>query len=243
MTPSARPALRLAGVRTASALAAAAALLIGGLCGATAVQAGPSTSIDPKRLMVADDIPRILGRFPAVGISEPVDPIITACQDAGYRLVSVPAPQRLTSVTTNASTARIYRSVTEDVFRFDSSAAATTSFTGLVATAAGCAGTTSRTDDSGATTGVRLATGRVPAGAASPGAPVWTQQQTVTAAPRGDRARVDHRDVLYRVFTRAEDAIIVTTYFVNGAAAISPGRAAAVQRLAVANAARYASRR
>ena len=193
--------------------------------------------------MGASDIPRILGRFPSVSISEPVDPIITLCQDADSALRSVPAPPRLTSVTTNASTSRLYRSVTEDVYRFDSAAAATAAFTGLVTTAAGCTGTTSRVDDSGTTMGVRLATGRVPAGAARPAAPVWTRQQTsYTDAPAGSPL-ANHRDVMFRVFTRAGDAIIVTSFFVNGAAAMRPGQAAAVQRLAVANAARYASRR
>ena len=202
-----------------------------------------SASIDPQRLMSASNIPGVLGRFPAVSVSSPVDPIITLCQDAAYGLFSVPAPQRLTSVTTNASRGRLYRSVTEDVYRFDSATAAATSFATLVATATSCAGTTSRADDSGGTMGVRLATGRVPAGASRPAAPVWTRQQTAyTDVPAGSPL-ANHRDVLYRVFTRSGDAIIVTTYFVNGASSITARQASAVQRLAVGNAAHYASRR
>lgn len=225
-------------------VAAAGALVIAiGLVAAPAAQAGQSSAIAQQRLMSAADIPLVLGRFPAVSVGEPVDPIITLCQDAGYGLFSVPAPERLTSVTTNGSAGGRYRSVTEDVYRFDSPAAAATSFAGLVTASASCSGTTNRRDEGGYTVGVRLSTGRVPAGATRPGAPVWTRQQTAYTDVPADSPLANHRDVLYRVFTRSGEAIIVTTYFVNGAAAISSRQAAAVQRLAVGNAARFASRR
>ena len=230
--------------RAPAAIAGAVTVLLAmGLAAAPGARADQSAAIDPQRLMSASDIPRALGRFPAVTTSSPVDPIITLCQDAGYALVSVPAPQRLTSVTTNATRGRLYRSITEDVYRFDSPAQTATAFAGLVTAAARCTGTSTRTDDSGTTTDVRLATGRIPAGASSPAAPVWTQQQTVTAAARPDSPLAGHRDVLHRVFTRSGDAIIVTTAFVNGAAVMRPAQVSAVHRLAAGNAARYASRR
>lgn len=230
--------------RAPSAIAGAITVLMAVvLAAAPGARADQSAAIDPQRLMSASDIPRVLGRFPAVSTSSPVDPIITLCQDADYGLFSVPAPQRLTSVTTSATRGRLYRSITEDVYRFDSPAASATAFTGLVTEAARCTGTTARTDGNGATTRVRLTTGRIPAGASSPAAPVWTQLQTVTADGRPDSPLAGHRDILHRVFTRSGDAIIVTTAFVNGAASMRPAQVSAVHRLAAGNAARYASRR
>ena len=232
--------MRRAPVAIAGAIAA---LLAAVLAAAPGAQADQSAAIDPQRLMSASDIPRVLGRFPAVSTSSPVDPIITLCQDANYALFSVPAPQRLTSVTTNSSRGRLYRSITEDVYRFDSPADSATAFAGLVTEAARCTGTSTRADDSGATTDVRLTTGRIPSGASSPAAPVWTQQRTVTADARPDSPLAGQRDILHRVFTRSGDAIIVTTAFVNGAASMRPAQVSAVHRLAVGNAARYAPRR
>jgi len=219
------------------------------LCGAAlvawpppAAAEGGTGGINPSLLMDTGDIPRVLGRFSPAGVSEPVEPNITLCQDARNLVVSIPAPERLTTVVASSvPRSRLYRSVSEDVFQFPNAAAASSAFADLGRAASSCTGTTSQRDAEGGTTQqVRLSTGAV-AGQAARGA-LWTKQQTrYPEAPAGS-ALDGHRDILYRVFAASGNAIVVTTYFVNGSAAIAGRQAAAAQRLAVANAERWIAR-
>ena len=195
-------------------------------------------SVDRQRLMGVADVPRVLGRFSPESVSRQVDPIITLCQDANSELVTIPAPMRLTTVTINSVPgARLYRSVAEDVYQYPNGQAAASAFTSLTQSASACSGTTTRRDGQGGyTEQVRLATGSVDG--ASPAA-IWTRQQTMYLRAPADSPLNGHRDILYRVFTQAGNAIIVTTYAINGASSLRAGQAAAVQRLALSNAARW----
>ena len=92
----------------------------------------------------AGDIPRALGRFSPAGVSEPVEPNITLCQDARNLVVSIPAPERLTTVVASSvPRSRLYRSVSEDVFQFPNAAAASSAFADLGRAASSCTGTPS----------------------------------------------------------------------------------------------------
>jgi hypothetical protein len=75
----------------------------------------------------------------------------------------------------SVSGARLYRSVTEDVYQYPNEQDAASAFTSLIQSASACSGTTTRRrDEGGYTEQVSLATGSVngaPAGA------IWTQQQ------------------------------------------------------------------
>lgn len=195
-------------------------------------------SIDRPRLMSVADVPRVLGRFSPESVSQPVDPIITLCQDANSELVTIPAPMRLTTVTINSiSGARLYRSVAENVYQYPNEQAAASAFTSLTRSASACSGTTTRRDEEGGyAEQVRLATGSV---GGVPPAAIWTRQQTKYLQAPADSPLNGHRDILYRVFTQAGNAIIVTTYAINGASSLRAGQAPAVQRLALSNAARW----
>lgn len=205
---------------------------------AKAETARANQSVDRQRLMSVADVPRVLGRFSPESVSQPVDGIIELCQDANSKLVSIPAPKRLTTVSINSVPgARLYRSVTEDVYQYPNEQDAVSAFTSLIQSASACSGTTTRRrDEGGYTEQVSLATGSVdgaPAGA------IWTQQQMrYLQAPATSPLR-GHQEILYRVFTQAGNAIIVTRYFINGASSLRAGQASAVQRLALSNAARW----
>jgi len=205
---------------------------------AKAETARVTQSIDRQRLMSVADVPRVLGRFSPESVSQPVDPIITLCQDANSKLVTIPAPMRLTTVTINSvSGARLYRSVAENVYQYPNEQDAASAFTSLTQSASACSGTTTRRDEEGGyTQQVRLATGSLEG---VPPAAIWTRQQTRYLQAPADSPLSEHRDILYRVFTQAGNAIIVTSYFINGASSLRAGQASAVQRLALSNAARW----
>ena len=195
-------------------------------------------SIDRQRLMSVADVPRVLGRFSPESVSSQVDPIITLCQDANSELVTIPAPTRLTTVTiSSVPGARLYRSVVENVYQYPDEQDATSGFTSLTQSASACSGTTSRRDgEGGYTEQVRLASGSANG---APSAAIWTRQQTMYLRAPADSPLNGHRDILYRVFTRAGNAIIVTTYAINGTSSLRAIQASAVQRLALSNAARW----
>lgn len=192
-------------------------------------------SVDRQRLMSAADVPRVLGRFSPESVSHPVDPGMTVCRNASGE-INVPTSARQVTVTVHSVPgARLYRSVSEDVYRYSDEQAATRAFTSLAQAATPCTGTTSRRDaEAGYTEQVTLATGTV-SGSTS----IWTRTQSVNLQTPMDSPLHGHRDVNYRVFTQSGDAVVVTSYFINGAASLRAGQASAVQRLALANAVRW----
>jgi len=207
---------------------------------------GTGSGIDSKRMMTKKDVPAVLGKTTSYGFSNrTVDRSLGICEDANGKVISIVAPPRQASVDieNKSTSAAPYSSEGEIAYQYDGTASATAAFADLKAAAAACTGVTTGKEQSSNPTGVTvtttLTTGTASAGAA--GAAVWVQESEVYNAPKG-LPEYGSKGVVYHVFTQPGDAILLTFFYINGASAISPAQATAVQQLATGNSMRWMAR-
>ena len=207
---------------------------------------GTGSGIDKQRMMTKKDVPAVLGKTTTYGFTNrTVDRSLGICEDANGKVISIVAPPRQASVDieNKSTSAAPYSSESEIAYQYDGTSSATAAFADLKAAAASCTGVTTGKEQSSNPTGVTvtttLTTGTASAGAA--GTAVWVQESEVYNAPKG-LPEYGSKGIVYHVFTQPGDAILLTVFYINGASAISPAQATAVQQLAAGNSMRWMAR-
>ena len=225
----------------------AAALVVAAFAPAAVADGhGTGSGIDKQRMMTKKDVPAVLGKTTSYGFTNrTLDRSLGICEDANGKTVSIVAPPRQAwvDIQNKSTSAAPYSEEQEFAYQYDSTKSATAAFADLKAAAAACTGVTTGKEQSSVDTGVTLTTtlSTGPASAGAAGAAVWVQESTVYNAAKGS-PEYGAQVVLYTVYTQPGDAILATDFYINGASAISPAQATAVQQLAAGNSMRWMAR-
>lgn len=247
IVPSERVSASRAGALASSLLAL---LVIATTATGARADGGAGSQAEKPWMMRSQDVPAVLGTPASYSFESGEGPgFISVCEPRGVAFVQVStsAPIDWVSMRLDGPRKRVGSYMLDEyVFRYRTPADASRVFTAVVESSAAC--TESVTEPIVEGDPITI-TSTLTTGAVEPQG-VWVQASRVfsqkiieggRSARRAQETGVD-REVSYSVFTRADSAVIVTSYVTDRQAALSRRQAAAMQRLAIDNAERWAER-